>query len=376
MNINTIKVVDYYLGYLLIIIFWPLNFFINLTIKFIPNIFFKKNILFFKIVGGGSLLIAAPYIFAIKKKYPEYKITLFCSDSVAPFAKALNIFDDIYTISMNNPLSLLMSFVRQFTHALFSEYTINLEMHSKLASLLNLYAISRQRIALYLNYNRWQSNSINLPIFMNRLQPVFEGYSNIAHAMDCNHVKFSDFQSHFRISNNIKNKKRNYVVLAPFCSDIYSERELNPSQIKSIISKLKYKKNTQFIILGGKNDIEKSNQLEKELNKNLLRTSNQTGRTSIVEVIKILNSTKMLITIDSGILHIARLIGIKTLSYWGPSDPASRLFGSLARDKIVYKSIPCSPCVHILDRAPCRGNNLCIKQYFQPVPKNIFWHIR
>jgi len=375
-NINTIKIVDYYLGYLIIIIFWPLNLFINLIIKFIPNIFFKKNILFIKIVGGGSLLIAAPYIFAIKKKYPDYRITLFCSDSVAPFAKTLNIFDDIYMISMKNPLSLIISFVCQFTHTLFSEYTINLEMHSKLASLLNLYAISKKRIALYLNYNRWQSNSINVPIFMNRLQPVFEGYANIANALDCNNVKFSDFQNHFRISNNIKNKKIDYVALAPFCSDIYPERELNPSQIKSIISKLKYKKNTQFIILGGKNDIKKSIHLEKELNKILLKTTNQTGRTSIVEVISILSSARILITIDSGILHIARLIGIKTLSYWGPSDPSSRLFGTLAHDKIVYKSISCSPCVHILDRAPCRGNNLCVKQYFQPISRNIFWHVQ
>jgi len=375
-NINLIKKIDYHIGFALILALWPINFFINKLIKVCPISFFKKKITFIKIVGGGSLLIAAPSIYAIKKQHPKYKICLLCSKSVAPFARPLNIFDEINIISLQNPIVFLISLLKGFFKIVFSNFIINLETHSKLASLLALYTLSKDRVGIYLNYNKWQSNLINNPIFMNIYHPIYDGYTNIAYALKCQNVSFEKMQTHFKISNRLSNStpKNNYVVIAPFCSDIYIERELNSFQIKKIISKLKHPKNTKYLLLGGNSDLDKSKKIELELKSYNLK--NRVGNTSIQEVIDVLSHAKLLITIDSGLLHLARLIGIKTLSYWGPSDPSLRLFGNLSRDTTIYNRISCSPCVHILDKAPCSGENLCIKQYFEPISKKIFWKIQ
>ena len=377
MNINNIKKLDYYIGYLLILIFWPFNFLIGFVLNFIPSGIFKKNIVFLKIVGGGSLLIAAPSIFAIKKQYPTYKMVLLCSNSVVSFARTMGIFDEIYVVSLKNPITLIYSFLKIFGRIICSEFIVNLEIYSKLSSLVVLYTLSKNRIGLYLNYNKWQSGLINSPIYMNSQHPVHEAYANIAHKLNCKSIEFAYFKKYFKYFNKLKiHKITNEIAIAPFCSDIYTERELNPSQIKSIISELKLSKNVSYIILGGNNDLDKSKQLEEELIKLNMDVKNMVGITSIMEVIHILSSVKLLITIDSGILHLARLIGTQTLSYWGPSDPALRLLGSVNNDKFIYKRINCSPCVHTLDIAPCRGNNLCMKQYFETIPKRIFWQIR
>jgi ADP-heptose:LPS heptosyltransferase len=74
-----------------------------------------------------------------------------------------------------------------------------------------------------------------------------------------------------------------------------------------------------------------------------------------------------LICIDSALLHFARLLGIPTISFWGPTDPASRLrVSEFNRDEIHYHKLPCSPCVHVAQEPPCRGDNLCMRFAVDP----------
>jgi hypothetical protein len=60
-------------------------------------------------------------------------------------------------------------------------------------------------------------------------------------------------------------------------------------------------------------------------------------------------------------------MGIKTISFWGPTDPETLLkkYSFLKNEKIFYKKVYCSPCVHIVDEAPCKGNNICIENLFK-----------
>ena len=74
-----------------------------------------------------------------------------------------------------------------------------------------------------------------------------------------------------------------------------------------------------------------------------------------------------LVTIDSSLLHFARLMGVKVTSYWGPTDPSTLLCPrDPALDVTHYSRISCSPCVHITATAPCKGNNLCMRFAVDP----------
>jgi ADP-heptose:LPS heptosyltransferase len=71
-----------------------------------------------------------------------------------------------------------------------------------------------------------------------------------------------------------------------------------------------------------------------------------------------------LVTIDSGPLHIARKLGLPTVSVWGPTDPDNYLrIEPHERDRhlFYYLKSPCSPCVHHYETLPCGGNNFCMK---------------
>ena len=70
-------------------------------------------------------------------------------------------------------------------------------------------------------------------------------------------------------------------------------------------------------------------------------------------------------SIDSGLLHIARLVGVETVSFWGPTDPATLLLPKLdgVTEEVNYSRIACSPCVHLTEIPPCRGNNICMRAH-------------
>ena len=71
-----------------------------------------------------------------------------------------------------------------------------------------------------------------------------------------------------------------------------------------------------------------------------------------------------MVTIDSGPLHIARKLGLPTVSVWGPTDPGNLLKvqeGEENRHQYEYLQVHCSPCVHHHEKLPCGGYNFCMK---------------
>jgi ADP-heptose:LPS heptosyltransferase len=95
--------------------------------------------------------------------------------------------------------------------------------------------------------------------------------------------------------------------------------------------------------------------------------TNYAGKTSLAESVRGLAGVDELLCIDSALLHFARLLGIPTISFWGPTNPEVllRVWDS-SRDEIHYHRLPGSPCVHVAQEPPCRGDNLCMRSAVDP----------
>ena len=73
------------------------------------------------------------------------------------------------------------------------------------------------------------------------------------------------------------------------------------------------------------------------------RGLNLAGTTSLTETAAVLEKTRLLVTGDSGILHIAVGLGVPTVSLFGPGRAkkwAPRGEGHI----VLNKELPCSPC--------------------------------
>jgi heptosyltransferase-1 len=76
-----------------------------------------------------------------------------------------------------------------------------------------------------------------------------------------------------------------------------------------------------------------------------MRTSaiNLVGRTSIKELIALLRRVRLLITNDSGPMHLATAVGTPVVALFGPTDPI-RTGPYGLEHRAIRSGIPCSPC--------------------------------
>jgi lipopolysaccharide heptosyltransferase I len=67
------------------------------------------------------------------------------------------------------------------------------------------------------------------------------------------------------------------------------------------------------------------------------------GRLTLPELAAVLREADLMISVDSGPLHIAAAVGTPVVALFGPTDP--RRTGPLGPRKVLRRDLPCSPCL-------------------------------
>jgi lipopolysaccharide heptosyltransferase II len=112
----------------------------------------------------------------------------------------------------------------------------------------------------------------------------------------------------------------------------------------------------QVVILGGRHDRVLGEQIvvgQKGLN--------LVGLTSLAESAAVLERAAVVVSGDSGILHLASLLGRPTVSLFGPSNAAK--WAPSGPDHIVLnKNLPCSPCARFGNMPKCPVGVRCLQE--------------
>jgi len=92
------------------------------------------------------------------------------------------------------------------------------------------------------------------------------------------------------------------------------------------------------------------------------RAIDLSGRTNLAELAAVIERLNLLIANDGGPLHMAAALGKKTLSFFGPVDPA--VYGPYPPDEkrhiILRRVVDCSPCYVKFRLAQCYNDKECL----------------
>jgi len=98
----------------------------------------------------------------------------------------------------------------------------------------------------------------------------------------------------------------------------------------------------RIVLLGDENEVDMAAKITASLGSNI---NSLAGKTSIHEVMNVLNQSELFIGLDGGLMHLAVALGKPTFSIWGPSSVS--LYGYekfSSRHKCVNLNLPCAPC--------------------------------
>ncbi len=132
--------------------------------------------------------------------------------------------------------------------------------------------------------------------------------------------------------------------------------------------------NTKFTCVltgGGKCDRERAvliTDLTNELTAEKL-IINLVDETNIMELVEIIDNAALVVSCDTGPMHLSIALGKKTIALFGPSDPrrTGPYMGRQKNGVVIAKSLPCTPC----NKRACK-NPMCMEMI---TPKEVFQKI-
>lgn len=137
--------------------------------------------------------------------------------------------------------------------------------------------------------------------------------------------------------------KKSFLALAPGATYGPAKRWPLPYW-KELIGKLMASRKESFLIFGGMEEEAYLNPLlEGWGSRDSARLHLLAGRTSPTILAAMLSKCKLLVTNDTGPMHVAAAVGIPTVALFGSTSPTwTRPFG--IGHEVIYKHLECSPC--------------------------------
>lgn len=158
--------------------------------------------------------------------------------------------------------------------------------------------------------------------------PVFPLYPEI-----------EDFEwvNKFLKKHNLADKKP-LIAINPFAR--WEKKRWPLRLFLTLIKSLIYELKAGIILLGSLQDINTAEEMVRPLKKDIAIAA---GKTTLRNLVALLDQSDLLVTNDSGPMHIASALGTPVVALFGPTSPAlTGPYGKIHR--VIKKDLECSPC--------------------------------
>ena len=368
MQLPANRKLDKYLGYCLIGMLLPVTRLLGITMRRNHSLQQPpKHLLFIKLLGLGSLVVAADPIQAMRKKLPNTRFILLTDSNIASGIAPFQVFDEVWTIntsSLSNTISTSLKYIIQ-SWRLKNRWVADLEVYSKLTTVYALLTMAQNRFGFHLQpvFFRRFLNTHNIPF--EQAACLEDNYYHLAQVITQSHIQPSIETGPVRTNEWDKP----YIILNNTCSSLAPVRKLPDETVTAICNWILTHTHFRIAFLGTGNDKAAIDQFINEhfpAYTQKERVTNIAGALDFEAYYHFLTDKGVcMVTIDSGPLHIARKLGLPTISVWGPTNPVNYIkipAGQENRQLLLYNKVACSPCVHHHEQLPCGGNNFCMKE--------------
>lgn len=337
-----------------------------------------KRIVLIKLLGLGSIIQATPLIAALAERYPQCPISMVTKRGNEKLTERIPIIATSLRIDDTNLIRLAIT-LWQVVRKLRAEpdpCIINLEAYSNLGALIAAASGARWKAGYFRNPADLKLSSIfDVLVYFNPAAPISEVYMQLGRALDTRAVTpplarlraltgDSDEVDTALASCGINARESAFIVINPNASELRLERRWPDENFATTIEHLAQAYPSLRIVIIGVED--ERRYVERIISQvaapERLRVVNFAGRLSLGGLVELLGRARLLVTNDSGPMHIGYSLSIPVLALFGPVAPDHyALHGQEGKHVEIYRRTYCSPCVHHFDVAPCRGDNVCLK---------------
>ncbi|HSC39660.1 MAG TPA: hypothetical protein VLD19_17365, partial [Chitinophagaceae bacterium] len=250
---------DKYLGWLLIGIFLPPTRLLGILLRRNHGIQEPpRQILFIKLLGLGSLVLASDSIKAMRRQWPDTRFILLTDSNIADGIAPFHLFDEIWSCRsgrLSATLADALRFLRQ-SWKRRKLWVADLEVYSKLTTAFALLTFARNRFGFSLSpvFFRKYLNTHNVPF--DRLGPLEDNYVYMARA-----VTGTTLPVYPALKTRRDEYRKPYIVLNNTCSELAPHRKLPEQTFSQICQWILDNTSYRVALLGAVTDREAMNNM-------------------------------------------------------------------------------------------------------------------
>lgn len=345
---------------LLIVVIWIK--WLNFWLRFFQKFLFRKlksaprNILIYKVGNIGDIACAVPSFIAIRRFYPDSKITLLTSPGKRGTLGAKELLNDVwylddiglyYTEDIDS-LEKKISFVKRLRE---KKYDLLIQLPDDLA---NFQTVFRNLIfAEIIGAKSAFGFKIRTIQLFKKTQVDFSFQKteteSLIDLLKENGINIRKIEFDFNVSEEQKNKVKKIInnVLTSDVPNINGKlivaispggkRESNQWPVENFAEVAEYLQNrydAKIIVVGGKNDVSRAKIIETKLKKgNLLIAA---GKLDILETFELLKHCSFLISNSTGTIHLAAAAGMPSIGLYTIRDVFGRWFPYGDQHKVLF----------------------------------------
>jgi heptosyltransferase-2 len=284
----------------------------------------------------GDACMAVPAVRAIKQGRPDAIITVLTPDNIADIWKAVPEVDDVITKSSKDGVFKVARSLKQQPGVIFD---VALLLPNSLRTGLEAWIAGIDRIIGYAGHNRrWLLNQIIPERSNGPVEHHVRHYLRMAQRVGAA-VQQKEFASAL---GEPPEPAPDGVVRIGLCPGAeYGPAKRWPAEkFIAAASAVSEQIDCEWLVFGSPKESDLGKQVADGISGN---STNLAGKTTIVELIEHLRDCDLLLTNDTGTMHLAAMLGIPTVSIFGSTEPVWT--GPLGKNHTVLrKHVECTPC--------------------------------
>lgn len=319
-----------------------------------------KRVLAIKFWGIGSLQLLTPALATLRRRHPFAEITLLTLAGNAEFARGLGLVDHVVTLDVGTAgwVHVARRIVRllRTLRATRFDAVYDFEFFTRFSGLVSLLTRAPRRHG-FASPSVWRGGFHTDTIVFNRYWHVSRNFRALAGGEDGLNPTAHDVRAHaytehdeartaLRLERSGIVDGEPYVVLNPNAGELSLERRWPAQNFIALARRFREREDWPVVLIGSASEREYVDTITKRIGDR--RCLNLAGELSMGELTALFARSAVVVTNDSGPMHLAAAIGAPTLGLFGPETPV--MYGPLGlRARAMYRPPACSPCINVHD---------------------------
>lgn len=296
----------------------------------------------------GDIVLTTPVIRCLKQQVKEAEIHFLVKKQFLPVIKSNPYIDRFYQLDKN--FSSLIKDLKK------ENYDYVIDLHHNLRS----FRLKQQLSVLSFSFNKLNPKKWLMVNFkINKLPHVHivDRYFSTVRLFDVtNDMKGLDYfipdDEEVQLSDFPAEFQRGYIAVVTGAK--HFTKQVPDQRLIELCNHIGY----PIMLMGGKEDFEKAENIRLNTTNPVI---NVCGKYSINQSASLIRQSELVLTPDTGLMHIAAAFGKKIISVWGNTIPGFGMFPYLSHPEskiFEVKNLSCRPCSKI-------GYPKCPKKHFK-----------